>query len=782
MADYTQATRLIAIDTPLGEDKLLVRSIAGSEGISLLFKFHLDLLSTDPNINFDDLVGKNVTARVSPTDDSEPRYFNGFVSSFAQMYDDPYLFHYQAEIVPWLWFLTRTATCRIFQGKSVPEIIDQVFKDHGFTDYKSRLQGNYPTLEYCVQYRETACDFVMRLMEREGIFFFFEHENGKHTLVLGDSSSAHKNLPGKDSVRFDLSGAGQVGVEELVFGWRNGQEVRAGKYTLSDYNPLTPDLDLKVTVDTIAASKASFEIYDFPGDYENKGDGDRYVRLRMEEEEASQKIFTGESDCRAFSPGSRFTLTKHPRQDQNGKYTLTSVSHHAQQGGFYTGDTNDVIYSNTFTCIPAATPYRAPRITPRPIIRGTQTAAVVGPEGEEIYSDKYGRVKVRFPWDYGGNRKDYNSCWIRVSQSLAGAGWGAVSLPRIGQEVIVGFLEGDPDRPIIIGRVYNGHQMPPYELPDAQTKTAIKTYSSKGGGGFNELRFEDKKGEEQIFVHGERNYDLRVKKDVYETIEEQRHVIVKKDNFEKVEHDSHVATKNDLVESVGRDHHLAVTGKEALSVGQSLSLKVTGDVIEAFQMNHSENVGMQYYLKGNQVIVEAAMGMTLKCGSNSVVIDMTGVTITAPMITIDGSMVRIASGPGSPAMSGNAGSTVPPMSPTDPFEADKADPGEMAQIKAQQMQMKAGKYGAVPVKAFKPESDSGAGNKSPDKKKTWIEIVLKDEEGAPVPGEPYRITVPDGSVAQGTLDHNGFARVDGIDPGNCIVTFPNLDKDSWDKA
>ncbi len=778
MADYTQDTRLVALDTPLGDDKLLVRSITGTEGLSQLFRFSLDLLSTDPNLNFDDIVGKNVTARVSQGDDAEPRYFNGFISSFAQMYDKEYLNHYEAEMVPWLWFLTRTAACRIFQGKSVPEIIEQVFKDHGFSDYKLRLQGSYPQLDYCVQYRETACDFVMRLMEREGIFFFFEHENGKHTMVMGDSSSAHQDIP-NSSMRFDLSSSGQVGVEELVTSWRNEQEIRTGKYTLSDYNPLTPDLDLKVTVDTIISSNANYEVFDFPGEYDSKGDGDRYVRLRMEEEETAQRTITGGGDCPRFSAGFRFTLTGHERQDQNGKYTLTSVAHRARQGGFHTGDTNDVVYANTFTCIPAATPYRPPRTTPRPVVRGTQTATVVGPEGEEIYSDKYGRVKVRFYWDYGGDRKDYNSCWIRVSQPWAGAGWGAIALPRIGQEVIVDFLEGDPDRPIIVGRVYNGHQMPPYPLPDSQTKTAIKSYSTKGGGGFNEFRFEDKKGEEQVFVHAEKNYDLRVKKDVYETIEEQRHLIVKKDNFEQVEHDSHFAAKNDLVEKVGRDHHLAVTGKEAVSVGQSLSLKVTGDVIEAFQMNHSENVGLQYYLKSNQVIIEATMGMTLKCGGNSVVIDMTGVTITAPMITIDGSMVRIASGPGSPAMSGNAGSPVSPLSPKDPFEADKADPGEMAQIKAQQLQTKSGKYGAVRVNPFKPGSDS---DKSRDKKKTWIEIVLKDEDGNPVPGEPYRITLPDGSVSEGTLDQNGFARVDGIDPGTCEVTFPNLDKDTWDKA
>lgn len=786
MADYTQATRLIAIETSLGEDKLLLRSITGSEGISQLFKFNLDLLSTDQGINFDEIVGKNVTVRVSGADEAPTRYFNGFISSFAQMYDEEYLYHYQAEMVPWLWFLTRTASCRIFQNKSIPEIIEEVFKDHGFTQYKSRLQGSYPQREYCVQYRETACNFVMRLMEHEGIFFFFEHENGKHTLILGDSSSAHKNLPDGDSVRFDRSASGRAGVEELVVSWRSEQVICTGKYTLSDFNPETPDIDLKATVDTIIAGNANYEVFDYPGEYRTKGEGDRYASLRMQAEEAAQKTITGASNCRGFAPGFRFTLSGHKRRDQNGKYTLVSVSHYAQQGGFHTGDANDLTYSNTFTCIPAATPHRAPRVTPRPVLQSTQTAIVVGPKGEEIYSDKYGRVKVRFHWDYEGERKEYNSCWIRISQPWAGAGWGAIALPRIGQEVVVGFLEGDPDQPIIIGRVYNAHQMPPYDLPGSQTKTAIKTYSSKGGGGFNELRFEDLKGEEQIFIHAERNYDLRVKKDIYETVDEQRHVIVKKDNLEQVDNDSHVTVKNDLVEKIGRDHHLAVSGQEAKSVTQNLSLKVTGDVVEAFQANHSETVGIQYYLKAIQAIIEATAGITLKCGGNSVVVDVAGVTITAPMITLDGSMIRIASGPGSPAMSGNAGSAVSPTGPKAPFEADKADPGEMAQMRAQQMQTKTGKYGEARVQAFKPDAGAAAAATGPAEtqqtKKHWIEIVLKDEAGNPVPGETYEITVPDGTVARGSLDKNGMARVDGIDPGSCQVTFPNLDKDSWDKG
>jgi type VI secretion system secreted protein VgrG len=386
---------------------------------------------------------------------------------------------------------------------------------------------------------------------------------------------------------------------------------------------------------------------------------------------------------------------------------------------------------------------------------------------------------VQFFWDRLGKKDDNSSCWIRVSQPWAGKNWGAMWIPRISQEVIVSFLEGDPDRPIITGRVYNADNMPPYTLPDEQTKSTFKSYSSKGGSGFNEFRFEDKKGDEQIFMHAEKNLDIRVKNNEYETVSKDLHLIVEQDHFEHVKNDHHETIDRDYVQSLGRDHHLKISGKQAIAVDGTQSLKVTGDVAEQFNGNHSEQVSQALYLKaGMTVVIEAPIGITLKCGGNSVVVDPVGVTLTSSaLITIMGSLVNINSGPGSPAGTGTPCSLVPPTSPKAAEEADKADPGEMAQLKAEQIQSQQGKYGSTPITPFNPSKQAASGE---EKKPHWIEIKLVDTEGNPVPGEKYKITLPDGStVAEGTLDGKGYARVDGIDPGTCKVTFPNLDQSVW---
>jgi type VI secretion system secreted protein VgrG len=345
-------------------------------------------------------------------------------------------------------------------------------------------------------------------------------------------------------------------------------------------------------------------------------------------------------------------------------------------------------------------------------------------------------------------------------------------IPRIGQEVIVEFLEGDPDQPIITGRVYNAQAMPPYDLPDNKTMSTLKSDSSKGSGGFNEIRFEDKKGDEQIFIHAEKNIDIRVKNDRFETVSNNRHLHVEKDKFEHVDNNRDEKVDADHKEEIGKDRHLKVVGKEAKEVGGSQSLTVKGDVIEVFKANHSEQTTQNYYLKAMGVVIEAMQGITLKCGGSSVVLDPASVTVKGGMVTIDGGMTKINSGPGSPPTAGQAGSAVAPAAITAALDADKADPGEVTEVKAKQLQTKTGKYGSTPVKPHKPDEE----------KKSWIEIEMVDEDNKPVPGEAYKITLPDGSVAEGTLDGNGFARINGTDQGNCQITFPELDKEAWEKA
>src|ERR1700690_89140 len=516
MSEWTEEKRFLNLLTSLGQDKFLLRSFSGEDGISELFHFHLDLLSEDPGISFDDIIGKNLTfsVRLAVTDNA--RYFNGYVSRFVQLPGEERLYHYQAEVVPWLWFLTRTADCKIFQDMNVLDIVKKVFTDLKFTDFQDRTQKTYPVWEYCVQYRETAFNFVSRLLEQEGIYYFFEHRNGEHTLILGDVPSVHQPCPDQSHVMFDRSAMLEMRrAEDVVYAWKQEQEMRAGKYAGCDYNFETPATRLNAEgVSTInQGGNQRFELYDYPGIYLNHGEGDTLAKLRIEEQEAVHAVFYGESDCRTLLSGFKFDLDGYERPDQNTTYVLTHVSHHGEEGGFYSGQGSitDSTYKNTFTAIKATVPFRPPRNAPKPLIHGTQTAVVVGPSGEEIYVDKYGRVKVQFHWDRLGKLNQSSSCWIRGGEPVAGKGWGGVWTPRINQEVVVSFLEGDPDRPLITGSVYNAVQMPPYAMPDNMTRSTVKSYSTKGGGGFNEIRFEDKKGSEQVFIHGERNLDIRTK-------------------------------------------------------------------------------------------------------------------------------------------------------------------------------------------------------------------------------------------------------------------------------
>jgi type VI secretion system secreted protein VgrG len=646
---YTQEGRLIAIETPLGKDVLLLQGCVGHEGISRLFRFDLDLLSEDSSISRDKIVGQNITITLALTDGSE-RYFNGFVSRFVQSGKGERFTHYRAEMVPWLWFLTRTADCRIFQNKTVPDIILKIFNDLGFKDHKNVLQGNFEPREYCVQYRETDFNFVARLMEQYGIFYFFEHEKKKHTLVLANSSTAHQPCPGQPRARYDYTTTGIEG-EDVVSNWQVEYELRPGKYALTDYNFETPSTSLAVSEHSVVqvGGNAKYEIYDYPGEYPKKPQGQNLVKLRMEEEEALTTVVSGASACRAFSPGYRFDLTEHYRKDLNKAYVLTEVQHAASVGETYTtGEDSGAHYSNQFVCIPHAVPFRPARVTPRPIIQGSQTAVVVGKAGEEIWTDKYGRVKVQFHWDREGKWNENSSCWVRVAQNWAGKRWGAMFIPRIGHEVIVDFLEGDPDQPIITGRVYNAEEMPPYELPKEQTKSALKSNSSKGGGGFNEIRLEDAKGKEQIFIHAEHDMDERVKHDSREWVGNDRHLIVKANQVELVEAEKHGHVKGNHLEKIDGNMSLQVGGKTDEKIGTIWAVES----------------GQEIHLKaGMKVIIESGVQISLKGPGGFVDISPAGVTI-------QGAMVLINSGGAAGTGSGSS-----PQDPKDPKDADDAKPG-----------------------------------------------------------------------------------------------------------
>ena len=766
----TQQFRQLAVSSPLGEDVLLLRGFSGRHELGRPFEYELDLLSEQTDVAFNDIVGHNVTVRVQPSVGEEPRFFNGYVSSFELAEPLGTAMVYRAKVVPWLWFLTRTSDCRVFQQMTVPDIIKQVFRDFGFCDFEDRLSGTYRTWEYCVQYCETAFDFVSRLMEQEGIYYFFLHEEGKHTLVFADGPCAHDAAAGYEEIQYRPS-TRSLREREYIHEWRMRHEVQPGMYCQTDFDFANPRKEL-LTASMFAQGHPApdYEVFEYPGEYVEHADGESYARRRMEEYQARYEVAEGSGEVRGIATGHRFALTEHPRADQCKEYLVTSTyvqarSDQFESGGF-TRDNGEggMNFTVSFTAIDAVLTFRMPRRTPKPLIRGPQTAFVVGPADEEIYTDEYGRVKVLFHWDRYAEANENSSCWIRVAQAWAGKKWGMMFVPRIGQEVIVEFLEGDPDRPIITGRVYNGQAMPPYALPDYKTMSTIKTNSSKGGEGFNELRFEDKKGSEQVFLHAERNQDTRVKNDCFEWIGNNRHLIIMRDQFEHVENNRHEIVDMDHMEEIGKDRHLKVAGKEAKEVAGSHSFTVTGDVIEVFKSSHSEQTTQSYYVKAMDVVIEAMTSITLKVGGSSVVVDSSGVTATGPTVTIDGGQTKINSGPGSSPGSGQAGSAVAPAAPTEAEEADTANPGEICEPP---------EGGVQDMEAYTPDPA----------KTSWIEIELVDEEENPVPGEWYRITLPDGqTVAEGTLDDKGFARVDRIDPGICQITFPNLDQDAWEDA
>ncbi len=622
----TQATREIAIETPLGDDVLLLRSASINEQMGRMFQIEADVISETHDVNFDGIIGKNVTLRLNLVGNKE-RYFNGYVSRFVQVEDQGGYAHYRLVIVPWLWFLTRTADCRIFQSMTVPDIIQKVFNDHGFHDFKS-VSSTYRTWDYCVQYRETDFNFVSRLMEQEGIYYFFEHENGKHTLVMADSASAHSEFPDYDTIPFKPKGTAGSSKGDVNV-WSVEKEVQTGVYALNAFDFEKPRKDLRTNSNISRSHAASeFEMYDYAGDFTEHADGEFYAKTRIEEVQVQHEIVQGEGIARGLCTGCNFTMEGHPRSDQDRKYLITAASYYLDGGEFEAAKSADAdFFACRFTAIPDGQAFRAARITPKPLIQGPQTAIVVGKSGEEIWTDKYGRVKVQFHWDRYGKADENSSCWVRVSHAWAGKKWGAFNVPRIGQEVIIEFLEGDPDRPIITGRVYNGEALPPYELPGKATVSTLKSNSSQGGGGFNEMRFEDKKGSENIFIHAEMDEDVRVKNDAKEWIGNDRHLYVKNNQTEHVAHDRNDLVDNDHKEKIGNDRHLKVVGKEAKDVGANLSLTVKGDVIEVFKGNHSEDTTSDYYLKADNIVIEGKTNVTVKVGGSYIAIESDGIKI-----------------------------------------------------------------------------------------------------------------------------------------------------------
>jgi len=555
--------------------KFSLEDIEGDEHISGLFHYRLRLTSDDAEpVDFKKILGQPITVTIELHGGSM-RYINGLVTQFIQADTFNNLTTFYADIRPWLWECTLTTDCRIFQNQNVLEIIKTIFDELGFTDVKIATKRTYKPRVYCVQYNETAFNFVSRLMEEEGIFYFFEHTEEIHALVLADDTDAHQVCIEKAKFLYVEP---DHETEDTISNCTIEEQLVPNKYASRDYNFETPNTRLMSSVD--AKHTGKFRVYTYPGIYGKTDDGDKISDSRIESYELPSKILRGQGFCRAFTAGYKFNLTEHKRPDFNIAYVLSGVFIHATPERYF----------NHFEAFPADVPYRPLRITPKPRIYSSQTAVVVGKAGEEIWTDKYGRVKVQFHWDELGKKDENSSCWVRVAQIGAGKSFGMICIPRIGTEVVVSFLEGDPDNPLIIGTVFNSYQTVPYSLPENKTRMTLKGDSTPGGGGYNELRYEDKKGEEEIYLQAEKDWNILVKNDKAQTIKHDETLTVKNDRTKKVEGNQSETVVKDKTIEVDGNHTETVVKDKTLEVQGNHTEIIVGDKTLQVDGNHTETI------------------------------------------------------------------------------------------------------------------------------------------------------------------------------------------------
>ena len=734
---HTQAGRRLKVTTPLGSDILLLSGFTGQETISRPFLFQLECVAENEKtkqVLFDSLLGQKITVEIELPGGGK-RYINGSCLRVAQGARDATFTRHVLDLVPEAFLLSRKTQSRIFQHLSVPDILKKVLAPP--LDMSWEISGTFHPRDFCVQYRESDFAFASRLMEEEGIYYFFKHSAGAHAMVVANLPTNHLPIPGGSNLIFEGAGGG-TREEDRVQGWEKAQELRSSKVTLWDHCFELPHKHLEGTASilaSVAAGKSShklalganskLELYDFPGAYAQRFDGInkskgeqpaeiqkifqdnlRTAEARMQAEAAASVLVHATSNCRQVVSGHKFTLERHFEGD--GSWVVYHVEHAATEAGGLRSGGGGFTYQNRFSCFPAALPFRPPRLTPIPTVKGTQTAVVVGPKGEEIFTDKYGRVRVQFHWDREGKSDTDSSCWVRVGQPVAGRRWGASFWPRIGQEVIVDFLEGDPDQPIIVGSVYNADQMPPYlgDGPDSKHKndnkvSGIKSNTTMEGEGFNEWRFDDTKGKQQIFLHAERNMDTRVKNESMESVGSDKHLTVggEKDgqtwgNYKElvyknayVHHkgqsqqtvggsmfltvggekedpgDLEVVVKGDRAARVEQDEYLYVKGSTMKKIDGGLGLTVGGDLDAKIGKKLAAEAGQEIHLKaGMKVVIEAGTQLTLKVGGNFIDINPAGVNIV-------GTMVLINSGG-----SAGSGSGASPAEPAESHETKRHDP------------------------------------------------------------------------------------------------------------
>ena len=582
---------LVTLNIPqLSGQELHFSSLTYAAGLSMLEDLQLCILSPNANLGADDVLGQlvSLTLHQHHIDRHEQleRELSGYVRRFEFEGHQGRYYRYRVEIVPWMWFLTRRADCRIFQDQSVPDIVQSVLAEHvDGASVELKLVRSYRKRTYCVQYRETDFNFIARLLEDEGIYWYFEHQGGRHKLIVVDDLGSHEALAGYEALPYYANREQVPPDAEYLTDWRCSREVRANKVALTSYDFTAPGRSLKVGMTAQRSySLADHELFDFQGDYAQSADGEQLLDNRIDEEQARFEQFTGHSNASGLAAGHLFELTQHPRDDQNAQYLCTQLRLVVQAADSESDQGRDQL-SLSLAAIPASQQFRPPRRTPRPFVQGPQTAVVVGPSGEEIHTDKYGRVKAQFHWDRKGQKNEKSSCWMRVSSPWAGKSFGFIQIPRIGQEVVVDFLEGDPDQPLITGRVYNDDQMPPWDLPANASQSGVLTRSTKGGAynNANALRFEDKKGSEQVWLHAEKNQDIEVENDETHWVGH--------DRDKTIDHDETSHIKHDRTETVDHDESITIGVNRTESVGNNESISIGNNRTESVGANESVSIG-----------------------------------------------------------------------------------------------------------------------------------------------------------------------------------------------
>jgi len=704
-----QADRILNFTSPLGADVLLPEFLAGGEGISELFYYQVELVA-DPSTTIDPkkIIGSKVTVAILADDSGTERYINGIVAGFESCGGDEEYNNYRAYIVPNLWLLTLNVNTRVFQDKTVTDVIKAVLSPYNISP-SIQTSATYTPMEYCTQYRETDFGFISRLMEQHGILYYFQHTKDDHTFTLQDTSTKLSACPIQDKFRYAPQSEKSEGFYDFIIsGLRSKTGMVTGKYTAWDYSFIRykrlPD-PLASTQTTGPLGANSNEQYDYadsaaaylkkPGSDSTIADLSNFFQtLRRDAGDAESVIVEGVSNAISMQTGFNFTLSEYPQSAINTKYLLTRVEHSVRQTPPYRarGTTNTSPYSNSFTAIPFATLYRPPRNTPRPVVNGMHTGQVVVPSGEESYMDKYGRVCVQFFWDRLRKANTTDNTLLRVAQSWAGKGWGTYFWPRIDDEVLIDFIEGDPDQPIVVGSVYNGVNMPKYDPAGQYTLSGILTRSSKDGGAANanELRFEDLKGKEQVFMNAERDYDLHVEHDHHTLIGNEQHEKITSNHFMEVDGDAHLLVKGkqnvevdgdvsenfkgkqiikigtDRQEDIGANEVIKIGANRDTNVGANLTEKVGANYSLDVGVNENHKIGMMYNIDsgmminikaGMSIVIDAPLGVSLTCGGNFV-------NLTPAGVMIQGILVNINSG--GAAMSAQSASTQSPQSPGSP--------------------------------------------------------------------------------------------------------------------